>query len=81
VGVSQSEWGNPQNWTGPRWLSVYFSKADTRTWIPKQIPTMGMTLNLGKRRAYVVYASDAIMNRFGAGKPDPAFKEEPWLLW
>ena len=47
--INQTEWGNPQNWTGPRWLSVYFSKADTRTWIPKQIPTMGMTLNLGKR--------------------------------
>ena len=47
--INQAEWENPENWSGPKWLSVYFSKVDTRTWVPKQIPVMGATLNLGKR--------------------------------
>jgi uncharacterized membrane protein len=46
--LNQAEWKNPENWSGPKWLSVYFSKKDTRTWVPKQIPAMGGTLNLGK---------------------------------
>ena len=36
------------NWSGPKWLSVYFSKRDSRTLVPKQIRAMGGTLNLGK---------------------------------
>ncbi len=47
--INRAESENPENWSGPKWLSVYFSKADTRTWVPKQIPVMGATLNLGKR--------------------------------
>jgi uncharacterized membrane protein len=47
--INRAEWENPENWSGPKWLSVYFCKADTRTWVPKQIPGMGATLNLGKR--------------------------------
>ena len=46
--LNQAEWENPQNWAGPRWLSVYFSKNDSRTCVPKQIPEMGWTVNLGK---------------------------------
>ena len=46
--INQAEWENPDNWGGPRWISVYFSKKDSRTWVPKQIPWMGMTLNLAK---------------------------------
>lgn len=46
--LNQAEWENLQNWSGPKWLSVYFSKKDTRTWVPKQIPAMGWTINLGK---------------------------------
>ena len=34
---------------GPQWLSVYFSKRDSRVWVPKQIPALGWTLNLGQR--------------------------------
>ena len=45
---NQAEWQNPDNWSGPKWLSAYFSKKDTRTWVPKQIPFMGWTINLGK---------------------------------
>ena len=40
--INMSEWENPENWGGPKWLSVYFSKKDTRWWVPKQIPWMGL---------------------------------------
>jgi len=45
--INESEWRNPQNWTGPKWLSVYFSKRDARAWVQKQIPAFGHTVNLG----------------------------------
>ena len=31
--VNQSEWENPENWT-----TIYFSKKDSRSWVPKKIP-------------------------------------------
>ena len=43
-----AEWQNADNWSGPKWLSVYFSKRDTRVVVPKQVPWMGGTLNLGR---------------------------------
>jgi len=45
--INQHEWQKPDNWSGPKWISVYFSKKDSRTWVPKQIPAMGWTINLG----------------------------------
>ena len=49
--INQAEWENPANWTaGSKWLCVYFSHKDSRTWVPKRIPWMGSTLNLGKPR-------------------------------
>ena len=44
--INQAEWENPENWGGPRWFSIYFSKRDSRVWVKKQIPWMGWTLNL-----------------------------------
>ena len=44
--TNRTEWQNPENWGGPVWMSVYFSKRDDRVWVPKQIPWMGFTLNL-----------------------------------
>ena len=46
--INRAEWNNPENWSGPGWVSFYFSKKDSRTWVPKAIPWMGWTLNLGK---------------------------------
>ena len=47
--INQAEWENPANWTaGPKWLCVYFSHKDSRTWVPKRIPWMGTTINLAK---------------------------------
>lgn len=46
--IDQAEWENRRNWTGPRWASVYCSRIDSRTVVPKQVPWRGWTLNLGK---------------------------------
>lgn len=45
--INQAEWRNPDNWSGPGCANFYFSKKDTRTWVPKSIPWLGWTLNLG----------------------------------
>ena len=46
--INRAEWEDSDNWSGPKGLSVYFSKRDSRTWVPKQIPNIGWTINLGK---------------------------------
>jgi uncharacterized membrane protein len=47
--INKAEWESPDNWTlGSKWLRVYFSRKDSRTFVPKQTPWMGCTLNLGK---------------------------------
>ena len=47
--INKAEWENPNNWTlGSKWLRVYFSPKDSRTFVPKQNLKMGCTLNLGK---------------------------------
>lgn len=45
--INDTEWRNPENWSGSL-LGFYFSKKDSRTWVPKSVPQMGWTLNLGK---------------------------------
>ena len=32
--INKAEWENSNNWGGPKWLSVYFSKKDQRVWVP-----------------------------------------------
>ena len=44
--INHAEWLNAENWGGPKALAVYFSKKDTRVWIPQQKPAIGWTLNL-----------------------------------
>jgi len=44
--INQAEWENADNWSGPAWLSVYFSKRDSRVWVPKQVPWMGWTVRM-----------------------------------
>lgn len=46
--INNAEWEDERNWSGPRWLGVYFSKKDTRTVVPKRIVSMGWTVNLGR---------------------------------
>jgi uncharacterized membrane protein len=44
--INQAEWENPANWSDTI-VGIYFSKRDTRVWVPKRIPSWGWTLNLG----------------------------------
>ena len=44
--VNLAEWNNQDNWGGPKTLAVYFSKKDSRIWVPQQRPAIGCTLNL-----------------------------------
>ena len=40
--INQAEWENPDNWT-----TIYFSKKDSRSWVPKKNPRHGWTINFG----------------------------------
>jgi len=42
---NRKEWEDSDNWSGP---GFYFSKKDSRVWVPKSIPWMGWTLNIGQ---------------------------------
>lgn len=46
--VNDAEWRNPNNWRG-RWFRIYHSERDTRAWVPKPDPRMGMTVNFARR--------------------------------
>ncbi len=48
--VNHSEWNNPANWSTPSWLGFYFSKRDTRAWVPKRLRALGWTPNLAHPR-------------------------------
>jgi len=51
--INQAEWNNPQNWSGPKWCKLYFSRRDTRAWVPKWHQTFGWTINIGNPRGAV----------------------------
>ena len=44
--INEAEWNNPDNWSG----GLYFSKKDSRVWVPKPIRSMGWTINLGQKK-------------------------------
>lgn len=44
--INRMEWQDRANWSHPL-LGVYFSKRDSRVWVPKRPPGIGWTLNLG----------------------------------
>jgi uncharacterized membrane protein len=45
--IDRAEWENPENWSDSL-VGIYFSKRDSRTWVPKRRPGFGWTLNLGR---------------------------------
>lgn len=45
--INQAEWENPENWSDAL-IGIYFSKRDTRVWVPKRRPGLGWTLNLAR---------------------------------
>jgi len=50
--LNDAEWRNPDNWHGG-WVGIYVRRRDTRVWVPKRVPVMGWTLNMGQRRAWL----------------------------
>ena len=46
--TNRAEWEDENNWSGPDWAAAYFSKKDSRVWVPKKIPWMGWTINIGR---------------------------------
>lgn len=44
--INRQEWENPENWSGGL-FGLYFSKRDTRIWVPKSVPALGWTVNVG----------------------------------
>ena len=46
--INRAEWENPENWSD-NLVGVYFSKRDTRVWVPKRNPGLGWTLNMARR--------------------------------
>ena len=52
--TNATEWSNPDNWTGRKWISVYFSKRDSRLWVPKRVRRLGWTINLGHPKGAAV---------------------------
>jgi uncharacterized membrane protein len=43
--INQAEWQDPANWSDSL-VGIYFSKRDSRVWVPKRRPAWGWTLNL-----------------------------------
>ena len=48
--INEQEWADPKNWRAR--FCIYSSKADTRIWVPKRNPRMGLTLNFAHRGAW-----------------------------
>lgn len=61
--INQAEWKNPDNWT-----TIYFSKKDSRTWVPKKNPKHGSTINFGSpsgaRWIYYLYSFFLLLGGF-----------------
>ena len=50
---NDAEWSDPENW-GEGFFGFYFSRRDSRLWVPKRHPGLGWTLNMGHPRAGAV---------------------------
>ena len=48
--INKNEWRNPDNWSG---AGFYFSKKDSRVWVPKSISWMGWTLNIARPMGHI----------------------------
>lgn len=68
--INSQEWHDESNWSRPLWLGIYFSKKDTRSWVPKIIPKLGWTVNLGNLAGaiwFIGIIAAAIVAAFFAG--------------
>ncbi len=53
--INQAEWQKDENWGGPKWGAVYFSKKDTRICVPKRIKWLGCTVNLAHTSGVLLF--------------------------
>jgi uncharacterized membrane protein len=53
--TDQEEWQKDENWGGPKWGEVYFSKKDPRIIAPKRIKWMGWTVNLAHTAGILLF--------------------------
>ena len=53
--TDQEEWQKDENWAGPKWVEVYFSKKDPRIIVPKRIKWMGWTVNLAHTAGVLLF--------------------------
>jgi uncharacterized membrane protein len=51
--INEAEWHDPRNWHGG-WLGLYRSARDTRTFVPKRQPWMGVTVNFARPAGLMV---------------------------
>ncbi len=52
--LNDQQWHDAANWSGPAFMALYFSKQDTRLWVPKRVPALGWTINLGHPKSAAV---------------------------
>ena len=50
--INDQEWNNPDHWTD---LGFYFSKKDSRIFVPKRKKWMGLAINLGHPAGGLVF--------------------------
>lgn len=53
--TDQEERQKDENWGGPKWGEVYFSKKDPRIIAPKRIKWMGWTVNLAHTAGVLLF--------------------------
>lgn len=53
--TDREEWQKHENWGGPKWGEVYFSKKDPRIIVPKRIKWMGWTVNLAHTAGILLF--------------------------
>ena len=53
--INVAEWQKEENWGGPKWGEVYFSKIDTRICVHRRIKWMGWTVNLAHTAGVLLF--------------------------
>ena len=51
----EAEWRNPANWHGGP-LGLYFSRRDSRSFVPKRNPVFGVTINFARPAGIIFLA-------------------------
>lgn len=45
--IDDAEWNNPANWHGGP-MGIYYSRVDSRAFVPKRNPMFGVTINFAR---------------------------------